>query len=508
MKKLLKNSIFFFVFLSVFTIVISAIGYLFSWQAIYFKVNPITNDLERVVIAIDNLMSIEGLRFIIGQAVTNFISFAPLGMLIVSLIGIGTAYQSGLLTIIFSWIGKKLNRFWLTFLVVILGIMSNFGGEIGYVLLIPLAALLFLVNRRNPIAGIIVAFVSIASGFGINFIMTNLDYNLISYTELSGLLIDESFSINIWSNLYFNIVSSFVLAFFITYLTEKIIIPRMPKYKHDDETIIEEIKIARREKRGLILAAIGFVFVIIIFIYMFIPNLSSAGFLLDKGEATYLGKLFGSASYFNSSLIYMISFLLVITGLLYGLGAKTIRSGNDISNALSSSLNNIGNLLLLLFFASQFIAIFKKTNLGIIITIWLVKLIELLNFSSLPLIIIFFVLVGISNIFLPSSIIKWSILSPIVVPLLMKSNITPAFAQAVFKISDSVTNIITPSFVYFVIFIGFVEFYNRQDNNFNLSQSYQFLIIYMFAISALWLFVIMGWYILGLPIGLNVYPIV
>lgn len=506
MNRFLKNSVFFFIFLSVLTIIISGLGHLFSWQAIYFKINPITNNLERVVIAVDNLISAEGLRFIIGQAITNFISFAPLGMLIVSLIGIGVAYRSGLLPVLFSWIGKKLNRFWLTFLVVILGILSNFGGEIGFVLLIPLAALLFLVNRRNPMVGIIVAFVSIASGFGINFITTNLDSNLISYTNLAGLLVDEDFTINIFANVYFNIITSFVFAFFITYLTEKVIIPRMPKYKPEDETIIEEVKIARREQRGLILATMGFGLVSLIFIYMLIPNLPLSGLLLDKAEVTYLGKLFGTFSYFSSGLTYMIAFLLVISGILYGIGAKTIKNSKDLNNALASGLNDIGQLLILIFFASQFIALLKKTNLGMVVTIWLINLMELLNFSSLPLIIMFFILVGIANILLPSSIIKWSILSSVVVPLLMKSNITPAFTQAIFRISDSATNIITPSFAYFVIFIGFIEFYNKKDNHFNLSQSYRILIIYMFSIAALWLFIIISWYILGIPIGLNVYP--
>ena len=336
-KKFLNNSVFFFIFSTLLVIIISGIGHLLDWQATYTRINPVTGNLEKVVVAIENLFSGDGLRYIMGNAINNFVSFAPLGMLIISLIGIGVAYKSGLLPVLFNILGKRFSRFWLTFTIALLGIISSFGGEIGYVLLIPLAGIFYLVNRRNPIVGVTVAFVSIASGYGINFIATNLDYSLIAYTQLAGVLIDENFVITVFGNIYFNIVSTLILAFFITYLTEKIVIPRIPKYKYDDDVIIEEIVIAKKEKRGLVLAGVAFILITTIFIYMIIPNLPFSGVLLDNAEKTYLGKLFGSASYFSQGLIYIIALLLVIMGALYGLGARTVKTASQFSNILYDS---------------------------------------------------------------------------------------------------------------------------------------------------------------------------
>jgi aminobenzoyl-glutamate transport protein len=505
--KSFSNNVLFFVFLTVITIIASGIGSLFHLQATYTRINPVTGGLERNVIAIENLISLDGIRFIFGNAITNFVSFAPLGMLIVSLMGIGVAYKSGLLTIVFGYIGRKLSRFWITFIVVILGIISSFGGEIGYVLLIPLAPVFFLVNHRNPIIGIFVAFISIASGYGISLFATNLDFNLIQFTEMAAGLIDKDVTINIFHNIYFITINSIILALFITYITEKIVVPRMPKYKHDDD-IIDDIIVSKKEKRGLLLAIFSFTLLLVMFIWTIVPNMPLSGILLDKGEATYLGKLFGPNSYFLSSLVYIIAIMMIVCGWLYGLGARTIKNSNQFSMALYESLNNIGNILVLIFLASQFVAIFRRTNLGMLITIWLMDIIETLNFTSLSLIILFFIFVGIANIFLPSSVTKWAILSPVIVPMFMKSNITPQFTQAIFRISDSATNIVTPVLAYFVIFVGFVELYSKGENAISIRKCYSFLWIYTVGITFLWLFIIIAWYIIGTPIGVNVFPTV
>ncbi len=507
-KRFLSNSILFFIYLTLLTIIVSGVGHLFGWQGTYARVNPVTGSLEGMVVSVENLFSVDGLRYIIGNSLNNFVSFAPLGMLIISLMGIGVAYKSGLLPVLFTIIGKRLNRFWLTFLVSFLGILSSFGGEIGYVVLIPLAAILYLVNNRNPIIGIVVAFVSISSGYSINFLLTNLDYSLLSYSQMAAVLIDKDFVMGIYANIYFVVITSIILTFFITYLTEKFVAPRIPKYKYDEDMIVEEVIITKKEKRGLVLAALGFILIASSFIYMIIPNWPLSGILLDKVESTYLGKLFGSGAYFNQGLIYITAVLFLITGVLYGLGARTIKSTAHFSNFLYESLNNIGNILVLIFFASQFITIFRKSNLGTMFTVWLVDIIETLNFTSLPLIILLFILVAIANLLLPSSTSKWAIMSPVVVPLFMESNITPEFTQIIFRISESATNIITPLLAYFVIFIGFIEFYNKEERSTGVRQCYKVLPIYTLGITLLWLFIIVSWYIIGLPIGVNTFPTV
>ena len=505
-QKFFHNNVLFFMLLIFLTIIVSWLGSLLNWQATYGRINPIIGKLEGTVVAVENLLSVDGIRYIFGNAITNFITFTPLGLIIISLIGIGMAYYSGLLTVIFQFIGKKLTKFWLTFLVVIIGIISNFVGDMGYVILIPLSAIFFLVNNRNPIIGIIVSFVSIAAGYGINFVATNLDYSLTPYTRLASALVVDNYNLSLYSNIFFTITTTIILAFFITYITEKFIITKVPKYRHDDNFLLEEVVINKKVLRGLVLAGLGFIIVSLIFIYLLIPGLPSSGLLLDINETTYLGKLFGSNSYFSQSIIYMIVLLMIICGWLYGLGARTIKNKKQFNEALYSNLNNIGPLLLLIFLASQFINLFRTSNIGIVVTVWLGDFINALAFTSIPLIILFFLAVGISNLLLTSSVTKWSILSPIIIPVFMKTNITPEFTQAIYRVSDSVTNIITPALIYFVIFIGFIEIYTKSENKASIFYYYKILLIYSLAILGLWLFVLVAWYILGLPIGVNVWP--
>lgn len=505
---LLNNSVIFFIFLTFVTIILSFIGSMFNWQGTYIRINPITGALERNIVAIENMISGEGIRYIIGNAISNFVSFAPLGMMVISLIGIGIAYKSGLFAVLFPLVGKRMNKITITFSIALLGILSSFGGEIGYVVLIPLAALFFLFNNRNPVIGIIVAFISVSAGYGMNILVTALDYNLLTHTQLAASLIDSNINITMFSDIFFSIIGTFILAFFIAHLTEKVIVSRIPKYKHGDDLIIDEVMITKKEKRGLLLAALGIFILAVIYIYMITPGLPLSGVLLDSLEPTYVGKLFGSASYFNHSLIYVLSIIFMVSGLLYGIGARTIKSSYDFSKMIFEGINNIGPILILIFIASQFISILRKTNLGSVITIRLVDLISFLNFTSISLMVLFILLVAIANIFLPSSISKWAIMSPVVVPLFMKSNLTPEFTQLAFKLGESITNIITPSLAYFIVFIGFIEIYSKGEQLMPIKKIYRTLLIYSLGISLLWLFIIITWYIIGLPIGINVFPTV
>lgn len=507
-KKFFNNSVLFFLTLIVIVIFFSIIGSVFGWQASYTRVDAISGDtITGDIVAVNSLLSGPGLRYILGGAIANFVTFAPLGLLLVSLIGIGIAYKSGFLTTLFGTVFKKFNKFWLTFFIVLLGIISSFAGDLGYVIIIPIAAIIFLSNNRNPLVGILASFVSIASGYGVNLFLSNLDYSLAPYTNMAAKTIDENFNMNMYGNIFFVMVASILLALLITYITEKVVIRRVPKYKRD-EMIIEDVTINRKEKRGLVLALGGGLILLLIFVYMIIPGLPLSGILLDKAEPTYLGKLFGANAYFQDSLVYIIAVLLTVMGFLYGLGARTIKNGEQFASTLFDSLSNIGSILILIFFASQFIAILKYTNLDDVIVIWLMNAMHSLNFSSVPLILLLFIFVGIANIFMPSIVSKWVILSPVVVPMFMQANITPEFTQAIYRLSATTTTILTPTLAYFVIFLGYLEIYNKEENTVSIRDCYKMLWPYAIAIACLWLFIIVSWYIVGLPIGINALPTV
>lgn len=517
-RTLSGNIVTTFLFLILLTMIISLIGNVMGWQSSYIRINPITGDIDKTVVTISNLFSINELRNIVGNVMTNFVTFAPLGSFLIAFIGIGIAYKSGFLTVINTILGRFISKFWMTFIFVILGIMSNVFGDVGYVLLIPLGALFYLANNRNPIVAIVAIFVAVASGNGINFLFSNLDIGLITYTELAAKLTDAEINISNNGNLFFNIIGSISLAFLITYITEKVIIPNIPKYKVEEE-IIEEISIGRKEKRGLVLASIGTILLLIIFIMMIIPsqvsntvldnannqvNYQFMGMLLDNTGDTYAEKLFGLDSYFLSSIVYLLSFILIIAGWLYGLGAKTLRTKEQFSQAIYDSLNNVGVILVLMFFASQFIAIFKSSNIGLYISSVLINIIEDFDFASFPLLLIVFIMYVISSIFFTSTITKWAFISPVIIPMFMNANMTPEFAQAVFRVSESVTNVITPLFAYFIIFIGYLEIYNKGENRISFRDCYRLLWPYSLSILLLWIVLIIIWYIIGLPIGIGV----
>ena len=240
---------------------------------------------------------------------------------------------------------------------------------------------------------------------------------------------------------------------------------------------------------------------------MLIPNLPNSGMLLDMKESTYLGQVFGENSYFQDGFTYMMSLLFLFIGIAYGIGAKTVKNDKEVIEKTGAYFSKIGTILVLIFVVSQFIAIFKKTNIGVIITAWLANLIEYLEFSGIPLIILVLIAIALSNIFLTTPGAKWAIFSPVVVPMFMQSNISAQFAQLVMRAGDSMTNGITPLLACFVIYLGYLNIYNfDKEKPITIRRSIKLVLPYFAIICATWILLVIGWYILGIPIGPGVSP--
>lgn len=340
-------------------------------------------------------------------------------------------------------------------------------------------------------------------------------------TSAAAALIDANNHISLTSNLIFIIVASIVLTIVGTIIIEKIISPRLGKYKEkEDMSKTEELRIIdleeeqqhkiereRKEKKGLRYALITFLVVVVIFIYMVIPGLPNSGLLLDMKETTYLNQVFGPNSYFQDGFTYMMSLLFLFMGIAYGIGAKSVKNDRDMLEKAGDYFSKIGNIIILIFVVSQFVAIFKKTNIATIITAWLANLIEYLDFSGIPLIILVLILIAISNLFLTTPSAKWTIFAPVVVPMFMQSNISAQFAQVVMRAADSMTNGITPLLGCFVIYVGYLNIYNFNKNKpMTITRSIKLVTPYCAIICATWLLLVVGWYIIGLPIGPGVYP--
>ena len=521
LKKFYFHPITMFIVLSLIIVLCSAILSKFEMQATYNVINTNTNELESKIVAVENLLSFDGMKFIISNAATNFISFAPLGMLLISLIGLGIAEATGFIEAFSKKYLRKLNNTQLTLIIIFIATISSLINEIGYAILIPLVAMMYASIGRNPLTGIVTAFCGVAFGYGVSIFVGSIEVSLMGTTSAAAALIDANNHISLTSNLIFIIVASIVLTIVGTIIIEKIISPRLGKYKEkEDLSKTEELRIIdleeeqqhkiereRKEKKGLRYALITFLVVVVIFIYMVIPGLPNSGLLLDMKETTYLNQVFEPNSYFQDGFTYMMSLLFLFMGIAYGIGAKSVKNDRDMLEKAGDYFSKIGNIIILIFVVSQFVAIFKKTNIATIITAWLANLIEYLDFSGIPLIILVLVLIAISNLFLTTPSAKWTIFAPVVVPMFMQSNISAQFAQVVMRAADSMTNGITPLLGCFVIYVGYLNIYNFNKNKpMTITRSIKLVTPYCAIICATWLLLVVGWYIIGLPIGPGVYP--
>ena len=521
LKKFYFHPITIYFMLIIFTVLISALLSSLEMQATYRVINTKTYELEPTLVAVENMLSFDGIKFMISNAAKNFLSFGPLGSLIISLIGITIAEATGLIEAFSKRYLKKIPKQTLTFIVIFVATVSSLINDVGYAILIPLVALIYFINGRNPILGIITAFCGVSFGYGVSLFVGSTEVALINNTKMAAMLIDDTTHISLTSNLFFIIVASVVLSIVGTIIIEKIISPKIGKYKKEEEFATTEqyrvislqeeeqkqIEQVKREKKGLRNSLIVGIIVIFIFIYSLIPNLPWSGMLLDMEENTYLNQLFGENSYFQDGFTYLVSIFFIMTGLAYGIASKSIKNDKDLIEKATSGFENIGSTIIIIFIASQFIAILKRTNIGMIVTSWLADLLNYMNLSGIALIVVSLILIALSNLLYTGSANKWLIFAPVVVPLFMQSNISPQFAQIVMRAGDSMTNGITPVLASSVIYISYLNIYNlNKEKPYTLRRAFNLVMPYFLIISITWILLIIGWYIIGLPIGPKVFP--
>jgi len=502
-ERMTLNPIMTFLILTLITILISG---LLSWigvQSSYNKINANTGEYESMLVTVTSLLNLSGIKYIFSNTLNNFISFTPLSSLIIILIGIGIMEKSGFLKTAFTLLTKYIPKYTVTFVIALLGILLSIAGNISYVVLIPLSALLFKYGKRNPLLGIITAFAGLTCGAGISLFLTSVDSSLLTQTILGAHVLDANYNITVWAFLFIMIVATIAIAFLITYITEKITTSKLEKYEFNSE----EVEIDKTELKGLILSLGAGIIYLLIFIYNIIPGLPLSGALLDNSQVLYIDKLFSSSSFFSMGFVFIITILFIVLGLFYGIGAKTIKNNHDFCNFLGHSLDNVGKVIVLMFIASLFISIFEKTNIGILITSVFANVISATNFTGIPLMFLLFVIGAIATLFLPSSESKWLILAGVTVPVLMNAGLTPAFGQVIFRFSESFTLGLTPLFAYFIVYLAFLENYNQDHKPINLTKSIKYLTPYSLLTGLVLLVLIIGWFLIGLPIGINSYTV-
>lgn len=503
-KKIRLHPALLFLLLTLGIMIFSSIGSILNLEASYYVVNEATGDLTSQVVNINNLFNRTGLQYLISNMLNNFLNFAPLGNLIIGLLGVGVAYKSGLLNSLFKMIGERVPRKFLTFIVVLLGIIFSMFYEVGYVILIPLAAILFMNLGRHPSAGICAAFSGITFGYGANIIVNRFDSMLTLYSEKASKILDSSYNVNLYGNIIFTAISMILVAYVGMLVTEKFIIPKLGKYYFDEEEPSQEDIVSKKERKGVILSLGATLIAVILLVYCIIKGLPFSGLLLDLNQNKYVDMLFGSGSYFYKGSVTIFSFLLIFSSLIYGIRVGTIKDNRDLVDGMSYYLKDVASLLVLIFFAAQFCMIFKETNIGLFIVASLSELLNEFQLTGLLLIVVTFIIVAICTFFIPMASTKWAILSPVVVPMFMQSSMTPEFAEAVFRAADSSIKGLTPIFSYFVILIGFLHIYNKRKNDvITITDAMSLMIPYTIAFTILWLIIILAFYIIGIPIGVG-----
>jgi len=457
-----------------------------SWLASLFNIHVIHPGTGETIEPV-SLLSIRGLHRILTSMVTNFTGFAPLGTVLVALLGIGIAEGSGFIGTALRLLVIKAPKKLLTFAIVFAGVLSNTASEVGYVLLVPLAAVIFLAVGRHPIAGLAAAFAGVSGGYSANLLLGTIDPLLAGLSEEAARIIDPNYIVNPACNYYFMAVSTFVIAIAGTWVTEKIVVPRLGEYKGKAQA--EEIKdLSSGEKKGLIYALIsGTIFAAI----LALGTIPGNGFLRDPETGDLL------RSPFMSGIVAFIFIGAAIIGIAYGIGAKTLKNDADVMKGMGKSMQTLGLYIVLVFFASQFVAYFNWTNLGLIIAVEGAELLKSSGLGDIPLMISFIIVSAFINLFMGSASAKWAIMAPVFIPMFMLLGYSPELTQVTYRIGDSITNIVSPMMSYFALIVAFVERYEKAG----IGTVIATMLPYTVTFFILWSALLIIWIILGLPVG-------
>jgi aminobenzoyl-glutamate transport protein len=446
--------------------------------------HPGTGEIIRPV----NLLSVEGLHRILTSMVTNFTGFAPLGTVLVAMLGIGIAEASGVIGTSLRLLVLSAPKRLLTFVIVFAGILSNTASEIGYVLLVPLAATIFLAAGRHPLAGLAAAFAGVSGGYSANLLLGTVDPLLAGLSEEAARIVNPAYEVNATANFYFMFVSTFFIAAAGTWVTERVVAPRLGEYTGSEKA--EELRgLNADERRGLLYTAVTLALLTALLLWGTVPE---NGFLRDPETGSLL------RSPFMSGIVALIFIVFGAAGLAYGIGAKTFRSDSDVMRGMGKAMETLGLYLVLVFFAAQFVAYFNWTNLGLIVAVKGAQVLSAAGLGPIPLMIGFILVSAFINLFMGSASAKWAIMAPVFIPMFMLLGYTPELAQAAYRIGDSTTNIISPMMTYFALIVAFVE---RYDPRAGIGTVIATMLPYTVAFLLVWTTMLIVWMLLGIPVG-------
>lgn len=475
----LPHPVYIFLILTVVVMVVSGLC-----SDIEFP-HPNTGETQHI----NNLLSKDGLLWLLDSMVNNFVTFSPLGVTLVSMLGIGIAEETGLVrTAIKSSIAGA-PKFLVTAIVLLVGIMGNLAGSATFVIIPPLGAMIFKAMGRHPLAGLSAGFAGVAAGLSANLMITQTDILVAGITESAAQIYDPSYTVNPTVNWYFMAAATVVLTVVGTLVIEKIVEPKLGAY--EGGTVEEDnslTAVTEQEKSGLKWAGIALVIFLVLLAFTIVPE---NGIL--RGEN---GSVIDSP--FMNGMVPILTVAFLAAGLGYGIRTKVIKKSADVVQMWGSSMAGLASFIVLCFFAGQFVSAFSKSNLGLYLSVEGSEFLSKSKLTGIPLILCFIVITMLINLLIGSASAKWALMAPIFVPMFMKLGFTPEFTQAAFRIADSVTNAVSPlePFMPFIIMTAI-----KYDKKAGLGTVIAIMLPLVISFVLSWTALLLIWYIFRIPLG-------
>ncbi|WP_144392851.1 AbgT family transporter [Pleionea sediminis] len=451
-------------------------------------------------IEIKNLLTGDALASFLAGMVKTFTGFAPLGVVLVAMLGVGVAEHSGYINAGLKMMLKVTPQALLTPSIILIAIVSHTATDAGYVLVIPLAGIIYYSMGRHPIAGIAAAFAGVSGGFSANFIPSGIDPLLQSFTETGAQIIEPGMQINPLNNWFFTSASSLFIILLGWYITDKIVEPRLAGTKVDSNSddLPEFGEITSKDKRCFFAASLVMLIGLVLLFVSVYPD--------DSPLRSADGKLADFSAPIMQSIVPLIFLLFIVPGAVFGFMSGTFKSSKDMVDAMTKSMNSMAYYVVMAFFCALFIDAFKQSNIGALMAIEGAQGLKALQLPSAVTIIGIIILTGIVNLFVGSSSAKWGLLAPIFVPMLMQLGISPDLTQAAYRVGDSTSNIITPLMPYFPLVVVYCQRYVKGTG---IGTVISMMLPYSVALMVGWtIFLLIYWW-LGIPLGIQasyVYP--
>lgn len=477
----------------IFSITIAILSVFLSKMGVSVEIETInrsTKAIELQTFAVKNLLNSEGIRWIFESAVKNFISFEPLGVVLFFSLFFNFLNEVGLFPSFLKKAMKKINGKYVSFFIAFLGVNSSFAGDIGYVLVVPIAGILYKQLKRNPIAGILLGFSATSAGFAACLVSIDALLGGLSTAAIS--IVDSSYVVTPLANSIFMFFFTFFITFIVAFVNDKFIEPKLNEFLPEEE--VEEdfdTSLSVEENKGLKYAGIGFIVSFAIIALLSVP---SWGPLRNPNT----GLLLLGWSPLLSAIVPVICFIFFIPGLFYGVAAGKIRNDKDLMSLLFKALDGFGAFIVLCFFSSIFISWFAYSQLGTIIAAEGGKFLSRIGLTGMPLVIAFILFCAFANLFIGSMTSKYVLLAPIFLPMLHKMGISPELAQLAYRLGDSSTNVISPLMSYFALILIYCNKYNKK---FGLGDLITYMIPHALTILVSSIIFFGIWITFNLPIG-------